>query len=422
MNRSLAIALVVFWAAPCGAENPTSKYPRVVRGQITDQSGNPIERARVEYGYFTADESDREVVLTDKQGNYELSIHKAGRGYRIGVDAKGYAPQFLDSFIPGPADQPSEYSPKLEPGREITIRFVSDDKMPATGLTISATTPSSGVISSFSYPPPPTSFPGANRTVTTNDDGKVTLRNLPRLPTKSGSKTDWIGLTVKRGTQAYTSRHITVQQVEEAVAGVITITLPDYQLTETKREGVLRYRVVDEATGDAIQNFIVVRRHRTEAKAVEDQEGRFVVGKTLQNGRRYQVRVFAEGYGVGVARDVAQDADEAEEHVIKLSKYPSFRGRLVDTEGKPLANVPVLAGHGAKDRFTYIEWSTMERYADGHHGLENVLWCKTDDDGHFVVPEAHDKLVSLIIKTKGFARTVIPPSKRPKPDLSLIHI
>ena len=145
MNRSLAIAiaLIVFLAAACDAENPTPKYPRIVRGQVTDQSGKPIERARVEYGYFTAEESDREVVLTDKQGNYELSVYRAGRGYRIGVDAKGYAPQFLDSFIPGPADQPSDYSPKLEPGQEITIRFVSNAGKPANGISISPTTPSS---------------------------------------------------------------------------------------------------------------------------------------------------------------------------------------------------------------------------------------------------------------------------------------
>ena len=421
MVRAVAIALMVVWLASIGQTQPTeateSKYPRLIRGQVTDELGAPIKQARVEFGYFTAEAGARDIVLTDELGEYKLWVHRAGPDFRLGVHADGYEPRYRDGVIPGTADQPTDFSPKLPRSRDVIIRFVSGNGKPAAGLKICPTTPSSGFSSSFSTPIPQTPFPGGDRTVTTDAEGKVTLRNLPAAPTAIGADAEinWIGIDVTRGASMY-SHHITDKQLNGAKDGVVTVSLPDYQLAETKREGVLRYRVVDKTTGKPIGKLRTVHRHSTRSKLFETNDGRIVLGGKLQNDRRYQIRVFADGYGVAVARNVAKHPDEAKEHTIELAKRPSFRGRLVNELREPIEGVRILTGHAKEGGYTYIEWSSFEDYADGNHCLDNVLWCTTDEEGHFVVPEAPAMPVSLLIKTPGLARTVVSPENRPKAD------
>ena len=95
-------------------KNP--KYPRVIVGKVKDVEGKPIKGARVEYGYFSAKAADREFVLTDADGLYRLEMNQAGRDFRVGVSAIGYAPHYVDRIVPGPADRPTEHSVKLNPG------------------------------------------------------------------------------------------------------------------------------------------------------------------------------------------------------------------------------------------------------------------------------------------------------------------
>jgi hypothetical protein len=76
----------------------------------------------------------------------------------------------------------------------------------------------------------------------------------------------------------------------------------------------------------------------------------------------------------------------------------------------------LVTGVAPRNRRSYVEWSTLDSYADGHHSLENVLRVRTNENGEFVIPEAPDKRTTLIVKARGYARQVIMPANRPKAD------
>jgi hypothetical protein len=67
-----------------------------------------------------------------------------------------------------------------------------------------------------------------------------------------------------------------------------------------------------------------------------------------------------------------------------------------------------------KDGFKYIEWTDLDRYADGHHGLENVIRVISDAAGKIVIPEGAEP-ATLVIRTDGYARRIVTPAQRPKP-------
>ena len=420
------ILLIVFLApalATAKAEEQKEKYPRVVVGKISDKDGKPIAAARIEYGHYRTHSDQREFTLTDEKGLYRLAVMKAGPDFRLGVSATGYAPTYRDNFLPGPATDPSEFSTKLDDGDSVVLKFVTRGGVPVPGVYIRPTTPQSGFYSSFSSPTPATPLPGFDRVLITDDDGCVSLDSLPVLPSDvrtEGKKTrhamPWLGLEIsneKNG--SYSQYTVAPETVHDTKAGepVIISISASFLRKDQPRDGLLKAEVVDKETGQPIKDFIVVRRYDPKAISISSEDGRFTSGGKLQRGRKYQTRVFATGYAVGVVDLVANAKEAAGEQVFDLVKHPSFRGRLVNEEDQPLANVEVVSGV-AREKSGYIDWGGLDDYADGHHCLTNVLRVKTNENGEFVIPESPDQLASIIIRTSGYMRKAVRPENRPK--------
>jgi hypothetical protein len=181
-------------------------------------------------------------------------------------------------------------------------------------------------------------------------------------------------------------------------------------------------RVIDKETQQPVTDYIVTVRFSPDAHPIQNAAGEFRVEDNIRSGREYEVRVFAPGYAVAAMRIRAVAAEEAVPQRIVLDRQPSFIGRLVDdATDEPLIGAQIVSGTAPPDSFKYIEWSTLDRYADGHHGLHNVLRVTTDDDGKFVVPQGVDQPATLIVLTPEYGRVVIPPEQRPQANADGVH-
>ena len=404
-----------------------SKFPRAFVGTISDADGKPIEGARIEFGYFNVPPQQREFTTTDADGSYRLEVSKAGSDYRLGVSAAGFAPTFRNHMLPGPIDKPKALSVSLNPGSSVRLKLVTKSGQPAAGLKVRPMTASHGAYSSFSHPVPTTHFPGLDRTVTADADGLVVLQDLPPLPeyrepekeekaNSSRLKMPWVDLQVFYSTNnAYYEIPISLNVAAKAKDGQpTTVTVRDHVMRKKDTAPTsIKGRVVDKETGEAVTGFDVVCRYRTKVWSFTSDDGRFYVSTKLPPNDECQIRVFKPGYAVAVSKLTANEPAKAKEEVIRLKKHPPFNGQVVDWAGAPVGKLQLVTGFAPARGFKYIEWPTLDDYADGHHCLENVLRVTTDENGKFSIAESPASPVTLIIRADGYCREVVPPEQRP---------
>ena len=99
-------------------------------------------------------------------------------------------------------------------------------------------------------------------------------------------------------------------------------------------------------------------------------------------GRRYAVYVYAKGYAPAEAKLTAVPEESQEFLDIQLTKNPPLLGRLVDAkDGKPIVGAALL--YGIDEKAHYFEWSSFDKYVDGHHSYSFVQHRKSDSVGKF---------------------------------------
>lgn len=422
-RRIIAVALFTLAAITAGLADDADRapqFPRVITGQVTDADGNPLAGALVEWGHFADGPDARESVETDVEGRYRLETSNVERDFRVGISKSGFAPSYVDGVIPGPAEKPTTLDFKMSDGTTITLHVTDRSGHPIPGLDVTPRTPSNGFVSSFSNPVQPTPLPGRDRTVTTDDEGRVTLVDLPVKPAeerkdRTPNPRNWLSVKLHLGDKLVHELQITEAQVIESNA--IDVSIPNGRIpgSEARQDGMIRGRVVDRETSKPVTEYHVTLRYRPEPIDVNSRDGRFTFGGTLQNGRQYQTRIFADGYGVAIVPITADSPGKAVEQTIELERFPSLAGRLVDAAtGAPLPGVQIVTGVAKENGFYYVEWEDLDSYADGHHGLENVLRVTTDEDGRFTAPEEPNRPATLVVLTPDYERRIIPPWKLPK--------
>jgi hypothetical protein len=423
-----AMVLASIFVAPhtqafAAGERAGPEYPRAITGRVTVGKDHPLAGVLVEWGYFSDELHERESVETDADGRYRLETSRVGRDFRLGFSKAGFAPQWFDRFVPGPASRPSEVNVTLQRGTEITVQFVTDAGQPVAGLEVTPYTPSNGFHSSFSSPTPSTPLPGRNRTVPTDESGRVTLVDLPAKPIAGTTEAqtnwqrsrNWLQVTATRDRKWLHETQFTESAILSGEP--LEVKASDRLLLGVAADGVLRGRVIDRSTRQSVAEFHVMRRYGDRPHAIQNANGEFTIGGSLVNGQQYETRVFAPGYAVGVANVPADSRGKAVRLTIELSPHPSLEGRMVDAAtDRPLANVQIVAGAAPATGLKYIEWGSLDRYADGYHSLHNVLRVTTDKDGQFIVPEAPGAAATLLILTPGYERRVISPAQRPAAD------
>ncbi len=398
---SLTLAMVSVGLAG-GADEVPEPPLRVFVGKVTDAEGRAIRDALVEWGHFLAATADRELTRTDEKGEFRLETRRVGRDYRLGVSAEGFAPAWHDGVIPRRAeDDAALVDFKLAAGSSLSGVVVDENGRPVSGIAITAQTAPHGVFSSFSSGVPATPLPGGARTASTDEQGRFRLGDLP------DGKEISLRATAD-GTELHEKNH---PLGEEARIQIARSRLPGQEAPP--EAGVLRGRVIDHQTGEPVSAFKVMLRYRPEPIEVESETGEFAITEKVRRGAALQVRLFAPPYAPCVARLTATALNDRSRPTIELEPGRPLWGRIVDSvTGRPVEGVRVLAGTYGERSSKYIEWSSFDRYADGHHSLVDVQRDVSDAEGRFAIAEGA-ALNVLIVLADGYERRMVLPGERP---------
>jgi hypothetical protein len=124
------------------------------------------------------------------------------------------------------------------------------------------------------------------------------------------------------------------------------------------------------------------------------------------------VYVYAKDYAIASAKLTAVSAESTEFTAVELRKKPALRGKLIDADtGKPIAKAPLV--YGIADHMSYIEWSSLPKYADGYHSLDFVQRDVSSPGGEFWFAEPQSGSRGLIIVfIDGYQRLMLYPRDR----------
>lgn len=163
-------------------------------------------------------------------------------------------------------------------------------------------------------------------------------------------------------------------------------------------------RVLDLETRDPLVDaFVWTSRGAT---AFTDNRGRYEVH--LPPMRRFSVRATAEGYGIGAARAGAAqgDGEKSVDMPLALPRAAAARGRVVDGESRPVADVKIKALPTSQEAFIHMMRTGR--------GFDNPSTSgRSDADGRFelaFLPAATGFTLSL--EKEGFSpvRHEVPPA------------
>ncbi|WP_406699852.1 carboxypeptidase regulatory-like domain-containing protein [Singulisphaera sp. Ch08] len=121
-----------------------------------------------------------------------------------------------------------------------------------------------------------------------------------------------------------------------------------------------------------------------------DAEGRFTLG--IKPGTVATLVAHAPGFGPSLQR--VKVSGETVRTYLTMDSAHSFRGRVVDPSGKPIARAQVVAF-----------WSGLEGSPRSSFGVASRQQLTTNDDGRFEWKEAPGKGVQVDVSAVGFAVT-----------------
>lgn len=349
-----------------------------VQGVVVDADGNPIEGADLSNPGSVVPRDARETT-TDARGHYRLdNVFEANGSHTLRVAAKGFATQRFQ-FAPGTREDPAEVNVTLEAGHRIRGRVIDEQGQPLTSVQAKWHDPSlSG-------------FPWRN-SVLTDKEGRFALDSLPTYPTFQFRKDGY-------------------SEIQHAM---LSLDGDDEVVVTMQSEGVIRGRVVDAETGNAVSPFTIRVDSTLDRKPgdvsgdlnedrmagiemVPDEDGTFSMGNFVR-GSFWRLTIEAEGYDpLFVPRiDVAPKSD-AETVEFRLTPFDdsqllTLAGRLENEQGQPITGAEfrlIVATDRpdpprARDASPF-DWVSI-RYDDGPRNGEAVLQflkATTDGEGRF---------------------------------------
>ncbi len=301
------------------------KRPRggSVAGVVTDPEGKPIAGAKV--GNYGNRSDEMRETTTDTTGRFVLhDLLKDHVGHEIVVRARGFSP-VLRRVEPGPEGAPSEASVRLQRGHFLHGRVENGAGEPIKGALVWISN-RSGPFQAF-------------ESVQADEQGRFHLDSLDQ------------GNSLRISAEGYSTREN------------VTLPFDGDEIISVKLEpmGVLRGRVVDAATGQAIKQFRVRLGFPTEfragdvrgtfdsrlgepGRAFQAEDGTFTLGG-LTNRLALAITVEADGYQRStLPRHEAQPAGGAIPLQITLTKTDpgstipnGLRHALLDHRRKPAA-------------------------------------------------------------------------------------
>ena len=326
----------------------------IATGTVTDAVGRPVVGAVVVRGDDPYFEVDSQEVRTNLEGRYQFPPLPAGN-LNITVMAPGWMPAVRKVEI---KQGMAPFDFRLQPGKELRIRFVDTAGKPIPGVYVGIDTWRGG------------------KSLYNHRHPNVLNTQIPVQADQNGVyRWDWApddAVSYWFEKEAYVRHEATLA----ATAGEQTITLP--------RILKITGRVTDAATGKPVKPFtaIPVVEHRPGFLMVERSRARACSDGTYEiKGDRtdvsYRVRIEADGYRSAMS-DLVHAGPASAAFDIRLQKAPLLAGRVVDPGGQP-----------AKGAWAYLGTHSV-MLNGGPNG--NDQWpdqkVLTDGEGRFSFPRS----------------------------------
>ncbi len=384
---------------------------RVFVGTVVDETGAPIADALVEWGYFTAKQSEREFTFTNANGEYRLETTRAWQDFRLGVHKPGYGPRWVDSLVPTRDGIVVDFV--MPPASDLVGVVVDPHGEPMPDMRVTAQV---GEFGSSSSRVSDSSFPGPSRVATTNERGEFVLRDLsvyetPEVTLKRDDVSlpaDDVQLTLRHGRQWLCDAEFVLEDPVRFQVDVFDMPITPQTV------GAVKGTVIDAETLQPVTEFRIAGRTwywKIEAEEFHSRDGEFTVSTPVLNGKRYWVDLVAPGYAPWSDFIVAIGADEKSQVEIRLQRSRSVECEVVDAAtGDAIADVEIFSGVFLDDNDNRIAWSDLGE-PFGSSDLAEKQRVVTDEEGRGSFVEG-ERPQTFFIQHAGYARAIIEPDER----------
>ena len=276
-----------------------------VRGSVKDKQGKPVAGA-----FVMTTSSDYSTMFretrTDAKGRFLIEeVSADGPSYRLVVQAAGFAPERM-TFTPGTKQEPAEVAVELGLGHSLKARVVDEAGKPVAGVWVYSH--AEDFIKSKNR---------ASYAKQTDARGRFQFDSLP-----ASSAFDFR----KDGYSDIETAELPLDGTDEVVVKMLP-------------EGVIKYKVLDSASGKPVPRFNVriavspdrkpneptssISYEKTDpGEEFASSEGNFEI-RSLVAGSPLDVTVQADGYRpLAIQRVTPQPAPKADTIQLRLSKEP----------------------------------------------------------------------------------------------------
>lgn len=356
-----------------------------IHGTVVDQDGQPIKKGWVVWTdepYFADGVFEAEL---NADGSFSTPPLPDGE-FPIAIVAPGFAAQRRVVQVGSdPAEQPF----KLRPGKRITIRFVDTAGGPIPNVRVglanssdSNTWQNSNALHNHKH----SNVPEYGIPSKANDEGVYVWDWAPEEP-------------VRYSVGAKNTAPKEVVLVAKSEPHVITLA----------GARVVEGHVTDATTGKPINKFqampvIVFRANFFSTRysdLMQGAAGRYELPLTGSGdpNDRYRVRFEAEGYRSVVSKESFGPLDGRVRLDVQLEPALMRKGRVVDPEGKPVADASVMEGTPT--------WVPHTRNGEEQKYGERIR--KTDHEGRFVLNATSEPVRLRILHETGIAEKLLQP-------------
>jgi len=334
---------------------PNEAQPRIVRGRVVDESGEPVAGAKL---WLRLHYQPSRIVpaTTDDAGNFELtclpewiSPRVSGSSWTVWAYAPGYSIQTQSVFEVLRGKSEEEYTIQLPPESNTSFKILSPDGQPLAGVLVQ---PQNYKTSAGGYDLVPEEVQSAV-SARTDENGMVTLPAIQSGPLfRVEMRSEEFGRQTIRvdNHQDRADRSIRLRPIA-SIKGRIIGDDPEWI-----RDVKLTFATDNRGQGTEPQGV---------AEVVTNDEGNFQVPIIASGGplRTYVILDPTLPVRPVLSENVFLSAGETVELDIPLVAAPLVQGKVVaKSTGKPVANAEISLGYG------------------GYHQSEQVT---TDENGEY---------------------------------------